>query len=54
LLVATEWPEFATVNMAEVASVTRGHRVVEARNHLNPTSVRAVGLDYWGFGRPGA
>jgi UDPglucose 6-dehydrogenase len=54
LLVATEWPEFATVDMSEVARVMRGHRVVDARNLLDPKSVRAVGLDYWGLGRPGA
>ena len=53
LLVATEWPEFATVDMAEVANVMRGHRVVDARNLLDPQLVRTVGLDYWGFGRPG-
>lgn len=54
LLVATEWPEFTTVDLAEVARVMRGHRVVDARNLLDPKAVRAVGLDYWGLGRPGA
>jgi UDPglucose 6-dehydrogenase len=54
LLIATEWPEFAAVDMSDVARVMRGHRVVDARNLLNPKSVRAVGLDYWGLGRPGA
>lgn len=54
LLVATEWPEFTTVDLSEVARVMRGHRVVDARNLLNPKAVRAVGLDYWGLGRPGA
>ncbi len=54
LLVATEWPEFATVDMNEVAAVMKGHRVVDARNLLDSASVRAAGLDYWGLGRPGA
>jgi UDPglucose 6-dehydrogenase len=54
LLIATEWPEFLTVDMAEVSKVMRGHRVVDARNILDPKKVRAVGLDYWGLGRPGA
>jgi UDPglucose 6-dehydrogenase len=54
LLVATEWPEFLTVDMAEVAAVIKGHRVVDARNLLDPATVRAAGLDYWGLGRPGA
>lgn len=54
LLVATEWPEFAQVDMLEVAEVMKGHRVVDARNLLDPAAVRRVGLDYWGLGRPGA
>ncbi|HEY6628330.1 MAG TPA: UDP-glucose/GDP-mannose dehydrogenase family protein [Acidimicrobiia bacterium] len=54
LLIATEWPEFTAVDMSEVARVMRGHRVVDARNLLDPKAVRAVGLDYWGLGRPGA
>lgn len=54
LLVATEWPEFATIDMALVAGAMKGHRVVDARNLLDSTAVRAAGLDYWGLGRPGA
>ncbi len=54
LLVATEWPEFKEVDLAEVASRMRGHRVVDARNLLDPKQVRKAGLDYWGLGRPGA
>ncbi|HUG32453.1 MAG TPA: UDP-glucose/GDP-mannose dehydrogenase family protein [Acidimicrobiia bacterium] len=54
LLVATEWPEFTTVDMTEVSAVMKGHRVVDARNVLDSAAVRAAGLDYWGLGRPGA
>ena len=54
LLVATEWPEFLTVDMGDVASAMKGHRVVDSRNLLDPSAVRAAGLDYWGLGRPGA
>jgi UDPglucose 6-dehydrogenase len=53
LLVATEWPEFAEVDMTAVASVMKGYRVIDSRNLLDPTAVRAAGLDYWGLGRPG-
>lgn len=52
LLVATEWPEFTSVDMSGVAKVMRGHRVVDTRNLLDPQTVREAGLDYWGFGRP--
>ncbi|HEY6635183.1 MAG TPA: nucleotide sugar dehydrogenase, partial [Acidimicrobiia bacterium] len=54
LLVATEWPEFGTIDMTQVAAVMKGHRVVDARNLLDSAAVRAAGLDYWGLGRPGA
>ncbi|HEX6946809.1 MAG TPA: UDP-glucose/GDP-mannose dehydrogenase family protein [Acidimicrobiia bacterium] len=54
LLVATEWPDFAKVDFTEVRKVMKGHRVVDARNLLDPSAVRAAGLDYWGLGRPGA
>lgn len=54
LLVSTEWPEFAAVDMSQVGARMRGHRVVDARNLLDPKKVREAGLDYWGLGRPGA
>ncbi len=54
LLIATEWPEFATVDLAAVREAMRGHRIVDARNLLDPKAVRTAGLDYWGLGRPGA
>jgi UDPglucose 6-dehydrogenase len=53
LLVVTEWPEFASADMDEVARVMKGYRVVDSRNLLDPAVVRAAGLDYWGMGRPG-
>lgn len=54
LLIATEWPEFTEVDLSEVGKRMRGHRIVDARNLLDPKTVRSAGLDYWGLGRPGA
>ena len=54
LLIATEWPEFLTVDLDAVAAAMKGYRVVDARNLLDPAAVRSAGLDYWGLGRPGA
>jgi UDPglucose 6-dehydrogenase len=54
LLIATEWPEFKEVDLNAVAAVMKGFRVVDSRNILDPSKVRAAGLDYWGLGRPGA
>lgn len=52
LVVATEWPEFAKVDMTQVRKLMRGHRIVDARNLLDPAKVRAAGFDYVGIGRP--
>lgn len=54
VLVATEWPEFLTVDLHQVAGAMKGHRIVDSRNLLDPQRVREAGLDYWGLGRPGA
>jgi UDPglucose 6-dehydrogenase len=51
LMVATEWPEFRTVDICEVASKMRGAVVVDTRNLLDPVQVRAAGLKYEGVGR---
>lgn len=52
LVVATEWPEFREVDLAQVRKLMRGHRIVDARNLLDPHKVRAAGFDYVGMGRP--
>ncbi len=51
LLIATEWPEFTTVDLAEVRQRMRGRAIVDARNLLDPATVRRAGLDYFGLGR---
>src|SRR4051795_7847898 len=51
VVLVTEWPEFAELDFAEVASRMRGRLVVDGRNHLDPETVRAAGLDYEGIGR---
>lgn len=52
LLVATEWPEFLRVDIAQVAAVMNGEAVLDVRNLLDPDAVRAAGLRYRGWGRP--
>jgi UDPglucose 6-dehydrogenase len=51
LVVLTEWPEFAEVDLAAVATGMQGDAVVDARNLLDPSAVRAAGLRYDGVGR---
>jgi UDPglucose 6-dehydrogenase len=51
LLIATEWPQFGEVDLNEVKARMRGRAVVDARNLLDPPTVRAAGLEYYGLGR---
>lgn len=51
LMVATEWPEFAGVDLQTVKELMRGRRVIDTRNLLDPQAVRAAGLEYEGVGR---
>ena len=53
LVIATEWPEFAKLDLAEFAAAMAPDAVVvDTRNLLDPASVRAAGLQYDGVGRP--
>ncbi len=54
LLVATEWPEFLRIDLAEVAKRMAGDMVFDARNLLDPDAVRTAGLLYRCLGRPKA
>ena len=53
IVIATEWPEFAKVNLDEVAGLAKpGAVLVDTRNLLDPGGVRGAGLRYDGVGRP--
>jgi UDPglucose 6-dehydrogenase len=49
--VLTEWSEFVTIDLAKMTEVMRGNHLVDCRNLLDPTAVRAAGLTYDGVGR---
>jgi len=51
VLIATEWPEFASLDLEQVAAAMDGNVVVDARNMLDREAARAAGLDYRGMGR---
>jgi UDPglucose 6-dehydrogenase len=51
VLVATEWPEFATLDPAAVARVVARRSIVDARNVLDPARWCAAGFTYVGVGR---
>ena len=53
LVIATEWPEFAKIDLDELATLMQPDAVVvDTRNLLDPDAVRAAGLRYDGVGRP--
>ena len=51
LVVLTEWPELAEVDLAKVAAIMESPAVVDTRNILDPAAVRAAGCRYEGMGR---
>lgn len=52
VVVATEWPEFAKLDLERLAAVMADEAaIVDTRNLLDPDSVRAAGLRYTGVGR---
>jgi UDPglucose 6-dehydrogenase len=50
LVVATEWPEFARADFALIRASMSGSAVIDTRNILDATLVRAAGLHYSGMG----
>lgn len=54
VVIATEWPEFARLDFAEVRRAMRGDTILDARNMLDPVSLEGSGLRYLAVGRPSA
>ena len=53
VVLVTEWPEFGELDLDAVSAAMRGDLLVDGRNYLDPTAVRAAGLKYEGVGRAG-
>lgn len=51
VVLATEWPEYVTIDLAQVATAMRGDVLIDARNAIDPTLAAAAGLRYSGIGR---
>ncbi|MEC0697259.1 UDP-glucose dehydrogenase family protein [Bacillus atrophaeus] len=50
LFLATEWPEFLTLNWTEAAEKMKGRLIIDGRNVLNKELLSACGLIYAGVG----
>jgi UDPglucose 6-dehydrogenase len=49
----TEWPEFAGLNLADLASRMNNPVLIDGRNLFSPERAREAGFDYAGVGRAG-
>jgi UDPglucose 6-dehydrogenase len=52
-ILVTEWPEFAELPWAELASTMATPLIIDGRNFLDPPTLREAGFTYEGIGRPG-
>jgi UDPglucose 6-dehydrogenase len=50
-VIVTEWPEFAELDLREVKRRLKTPLIVDGRNMLSASEVRAAGLIYEGIGR---
>jgi UDPglucose 6-dehydrogenase len=52
LVLATEWPEFIDVDFTEVRHRMHTAIVFDGRNLFDPATLRDLGFQYFGIGRP--
>lgn len=53
LVLVTEWPEFAGLNLTDLAARMNSPVLIDGRNLFSPEKARAAGFDYTGVGRAG-
>ena len=53
VVVVTEWPEFARMDLAAMAKKMNRPVLIDGRNVFDPAGARAAGFEYSGVGRPG-
>ena len=51
-VLATDWPEFESLDLAKAGEIMRFKVIVDARNQLSPDSAEAAGFTYLPTGRP--
>ena len=52
LIIATEWPEFASVDFASIRDSMLSPLIFDGRNLLDPQKMAQLGFEYHGIGRP--
>ena len=51
VILATEWPEYATLDLGRLREVMAGNLMADGRNVIDPRDAEAAGFDYIGVGR---
>ncbi len=51
LVLLTEWNEFRSLDLDRVKQVMKGKHILDTRNLLDPSQVKALGFIYEGVGR---
>ena len=51
LIIATEWPEFASVDLADLREIMRTPLIFDGRNLIDPVAAADFGFQYRGIGR---
>jgi UDPglucose 6-dehydrogenase len=51
VVLVTEWEEFMTMDLGQIAAAMAGNVLIDGRNALDPAAVRAAGLIYEGIGQ---
>jgi UDPglucose 6-dehydrogenase len=52
LLIVTEWPEFRKLDWERIRDSMARPLVLDGRNLLSPTEMKALGFEYHSMGRP--
>ncbi|MES2595507.1 MAG: UDP-glucose/GDP-mannose dehydrogenase family protein [Verrucomicrobiota bacterium] len=51
LIIATEWPEFASVDLSQLRAAMRAPMIFDGRNLIDPVAASDFGFQYRGIGR---
>ena len=51
IVILTEWPEFRDLDWVKFQRIAKEPKIVDARNLLDPRSLRDIGFDYTSLGR---
>jgi nucleotide sugar dehydrogenase len=54
IVLATEWPQFLTLDLTSLRKITRGDLFLDGRNNFDPERVQQAGFRYLGIGRRSA